>query len=397
MRYALCALRSTVVKNDHSYQNLFWPIFASAGRATVLRLTFFYLPIFLIGSGRTGWETGLLMSLFAVTAFVFALPMGLFNDRMESRRLVQAGFALFAVFFFGAWWRGDFFSQIVFFFCGGLGALLTQLSLESLLLKGAREGVRGKRFGLFQLITVSVFAFATAGGGWLIGVFDFPKIFIASGILSVVFAVLSGRLERAPTEISPISSYRAEMKPKGRKIFVLILFLFAFHWGAEVTSYTPFLRDNLGLSLKWTGLYMGGCLISLALASFLSGRFSDRLVSIRYLMALGFILSGVCQILMIFPPAGLSFAFRVLHEIGDGIIMLLIFFWVSTIFHVDRVSGHYGLVNFALLAGQTVSSIVFGPVGRAWGFAAPLWITGVTTLLCFGLLSRYRHTVFEGV
>jgi len=385
------------MNDEQPYKNLFWPIFAAAGRATVLRLTFFYLPLFLIATKRTGWETGILMSLFAVTAFAFALPMGLSNDRWESRRLVQAGFICFAIFFFGVRWRTDFPSQIAFFFFGGLGALLTQLSLESLLLKGARVGERGKRFGLYQLITVSVFAFATVGGGWLLGIFDFPRIFLASGVLSVVFAVLSGRLERATTEISPISSYRAEMKPKGRKIFVLILFLFAFHWGAEVTSYTPFLREELGLSLKWTGLYMGGCLLALALASYLSGRFSDRLVSIRYLLAAGFILSGACQILMIFPPAGLSFAFRVLHEIGDGIIMLLIFFWVSTIFHVDRVSGHYGLVNFALLAGQTVSSIVFGPLGRAWGFAHPLWITGATTLLCLVLLSRYRHVVFDGV
>ena len=377
--------------------NLFWTVFAAAGRALAIRLTFFFLPLFLIETGRNGWETGVLMSLFAVTAFLFVLPLGIFNDRMESRRLVQAGFLCLALFFFGVRWRTDFPSQVGVFFIGGVGALLTQLSLESLLLKGAREGERGRRFGLYQLITVLVFALATVGGGWLIGVFDFPTIFLVSGLLSVLFALLSSRLGRAPTELSPVSSYRAEMKPKGRKLFVFILFLFAFHWGAEVTSYTPFLRDNLGLSLKATGLYMGGCLLALALASFLSGRYSDRLVSIRHLMAVGFILSGVCQILMVFPPARMSFAFRVLHELGDGIIMLLIFFWVSSIFHIDRVSGHYGMVNFALLAGQTVSSLIFGPLGRAWGFAHPLWITGATTLVCFALLSRYRHAIFDGV
>ena len=382
---------------ERPYKDLFWPVFAAAGRATVLRLTFFFLPLFLIGTGRTGWETGVLMSLFAVTAFLFALPMGFFNDRMESRRLVQTGFLLLALFFFGAGWRTDFPAQIVIFFLGGLGAVITQISLESFLLKGGRDGERGKRFGFYQLTVGAVFAAATIAGGYLLERFDFPKIFFASGLLSIVFILLAFKLGRSRTTISPLSAYRAEMAPKGRKFFVLILFLFAFHWGAEVTSYSPFLRGNLGLSLKQTGLYMGGCLVALALASFASGRYSDRLFSIRHLMAVGFILSGVCQILMIFPPTGLSFAFRVLHEIGDGIIMLLIFFWVSKIFHVDRVSGHYGAVNFALLAGQTVSTVIFGPLGREFGFSAPLWITGVTTLLCFALLSRFRHTIFDGV
>ena len=373
------------------------PILISAGRALIYRMTFFFLPLYLIGIGRSGWEVGLLMSLFAVTTLVLALPSGLFNDRVESRKLLAAGFVCLAVFFLGIRTAAGLPLLIVFFLFGGAGASLTQLSIESLVLKGAREGRRGRRFGLYSLVTTLVFAAAAVAGGFLLGARDFRAVFAISGWGALVLAALSPLLGRSRPVFSPVSSYRRDLSGRGKRIFVLILFFFAFHWGAEVTSYTPFLRHKFGFTLGQTGLYMGCALAALAAASWAGGRFSDRLLSIRHAMAAGFLLSGIAQIMMVFPPWGMSFGFRLLHEAGDGMILVLIFFWVSKLFHQDRVSGNYGALTFALLAGQAVSSFIFGPIGAAFGYAAPLWISGIVILLCLALLRRYRHEIFENV
>ncbi|HOO77155.1 MAG TPA: MFS transporter [bacterium] len=391
-------MNAHAARNDPGDTNtLPWPAGIAAGRALVYRLTFFFLPLFLIEHGRTGWEIGALMSLFALTTLLLAMPFGVFNDRMESRRLVMAGFVGLTVFYLGLGWAGEGWTLILIFLLGGLGASITQVSLESLVLKSARPEKRGGHFGIYSSVTTLVFAVAVVAGGWLLETFRFQAVFRASAAGCVALALLSLRLGRSREVRSPISTYRSDTSERGKRIFIVILFFFAFHWGAEVTSYTPFLRERFGYDLKATGLYMGTALAALAGASFLGGRYSDRLLSIRGLMGWGFVLSGAAQILMIFPPPGLSLAFRVAHEIGDGLIMVLIFFWASKVFHVDRLSGNYGVLTFALLAGQTVSSLIFGPVGAAWGYDAPLWMSGAVILLCFAALRRFRHEIFAGV
>ncbi len=384
------------MKNSGNNPGLAWPAGIAAGRALVYRLTFFFLPLFLLERGRSGWEVGLLMSLFAFTTLLLAMPFGFCNDRMESRRLVAAGFAALAVFYFGLSSAAGLGPLALCFLLGGLGASLTQISLESLVLKGAGPENRGGHFGVYNSVTTLVVAASVIGGGWLLEALGFRSIFFFSGIGCLLLAVLAFRLGRSRQFRSPVSAYREDLSARGKRIFILILFFFAFHWGAEVTSYSPFLRERFGYDLKGIGLYMGIALAALSAASFFGGRLSDRLHSIRRVMAAGFILSGASQILMIFPPPGLSLAFRVLHEVGDGIILVLIFFWASKVFHVDRLSGNYGVITFALLAGQAVSSLVFGPVGAALGYAAPLWISGIVILLCLAALQRYRREIFAG-
>jgi len=374
-----------------------WPVGIAAGRALVYRLTFFFLPLYLIQRGRGGWELGVLMSLFTVTTLLLAMPFGLFNDRMESRRLALAGFGGLALFYLGLVYADGFWPLVGCFLLGGLGASLSQISLESLVLKGAREEGRGGHFGLYSSVTTLVFALAVAAGGFLLESFSFRAIFVASAAGFLVLGLLSFRLGRSREVHSPISSYRTDLSSRGKRLFILVLFFFAFHWGAEVTSYTPFLKQRFGYGLEAIGLYMGTALTALAAASFLGGKHSDRIASIRGLMGVGFVLSGAAQILMIFPPPGLSLAFRVIHEVGDGLIMVLIFFWASKVFHVDRLSGNYGVITFALLAGQSVSSLIFAPVGAALGYAAPLWMSGGLILLCFAVLRRYRDEIFAGV
>ena len=385
------------MNDEEQNPSLAWPTAIAGGRALIYRLTYFFLPLFLIGSGRSGWEVGFFMSLFAITTLCLAMPFGMFNDRLESRRLVMAGFLCLAAFYIGLRSVSAFTPLVFFFILGGLGASLTQSSLESLVLKGARAGRRGRRFGIYNLITTMVFAAATVAGGMLLESFDFRPVFLISSLGCLGLAALSNGMGRNRTVLSPVTAYRRDLSGKGTKIFILILFFFAFHWGAEMTSYSPFLRQRFGFDLRQTGFYMGSSLTALAAACFIGGRFSDRILSIRHVMAAGFLLSGIAQILMIFPPPGLSLLFRFVHELGDGIILVLIFFWVSKVFHRDRVSGNYGVLTFALLAGQAVSSLIFGPLGSAFSYATPIWISGIIILLCFLSLHRFRHEIFEGV
>lgn len=372
-------------------------VFASL-RTFLFRMTFFYIPLFLIASGFTGFRVGLLMSFFTIVPLIFSLPFGIFNDRYSARRLLALGFALMSAFYGGILICDHFVLLCLLFFLGGIGANLSDISLAALLLKVVPEGRKGTTLGVYQLVVRLAFALGTFAGGLFLSAVGFPAVFLCSFF---AFLLLSGAggifAPPVRTAISRIQAYREDFFQREKLLFSLGLFLFTFHWGAEMTSYTPFLKNSLGLSFAGAGWYMGTSLLGLAFGAFFTGRLADRFGSIRNLIYTGLFLSGIGQILMTVPNAPVSLLFRVIHEFGDGMVEVLIFFWVSSLFHVDRVSGHYGIIRLVMLTGMWLSTILFGPVGPRLGYAAPLWITGITTLLSLAFLHGCRRKIFNNV
>jgi MFS family permease len=152
--------------------------------------------------------------------------------------------------------------------------------------------------------------------------------------------------------------------------------LFATHWGAEYTSYALFLREDLGLSKIAMGWYMSGEFGAILLTTLLVGK---RLRGNGWMIpaaVAGLVFSGIGHIGMTLEPVPLSFGFRCLHGVGDGLIFLLFYVGIARLFKIERLGGNAGLLNLATLVGMVIGSLVFGPVGEAFGYAIPFWISG---------------------
>jgi MFS family permease len=91
--------------------------------------------------------------------------------------------------------------------------------------------------------------------------------------------------------------------------------------------------------------------------------------------------SGLGHVGMVFEPVLLSCAFRFLHGIGDGVVLLVFYRGVATLFVAERLGGNAGVVNTMTMVGMVLGALVFGPLGEAFGYGVPLWTSGLLTML----------------
>lgn len=69
-----------------------------------------------------------------------------------------------------------------------------------------------------------------------------------------------------------------------------------------------------------------------------------------------------------------------MHGFGDGLIFIEIYTTISRLFHVDRVGGNSSLISLTTTLGTFAGSLLFGPIGAAWGYHLPLIISGAISL-----------------
>jgi MFS family permease len=170
----------------------------------------------------------------------------------------------------------------------------------------------------------------------------------------------------------------------------LIMFMFSLHWGSEMTSFGLFLRNGLGLDMLMLGLYTGLALPFLGIASFYFGRRIDGGKSnLKMVYFAGMMLSGVCYILNTVPVVWFSFLTRIMHETGDGMANIAVYFWISRMFKAERVGGGSGAMFTVMLLGEVAGALVFGPLGEIMGYNVPIIITGVTSVISAFLLLAY--------
>ena len=67
----------------------------------IFQLTFFYFPIYLNDNGFSGFQIGILMSIFSITGLIILFPAGILNDRFLSRSLLFISFLIGALCYFG--------------------------------------------------------------------------------------------------------------------------------------------------------------------------------------------------------------------------------------------------------------------------------------------------------
>lgn len=348
--------------------------------AVVIAALYFFLPIYLQGSLRfSGAQIGLLYGVLSLNSLVAAFPVGVAGDRYPARILSRLGLLGIALSLWGLSLVEHFWPFLGIFFAFGLSLQLYRQSLDIILFKDPGHTEPGRRFGSYNAWRMGGMTAGILLGGAALSFFSYPRTFQALGLLVLPLVLLTWRLPATRGQKNPLLQYGRDFFTGPVLFFVSWLFLFTMHWGAEGTSLGLFLKQHLKLSPMGVGLYLAGEFSVVALTAYLWGRFGRDRLSPFALLALALAASGSGHILMTYPHLAWSFAWRAVHGVGDGLIMMITYSTMARLFHVDRIGGHAGLVSLATTLGVLSGSLLYGPLGAALGYHVPLILSGLTS------------------
>lgn len=345
-------------------------------------VTTFLLPVYLKEQlGFSGGQIGILFAFQAMAGIMVIFPAGLGNDRVTSRTLVSTSLLFLGVLFILISNVRIYALFLAVYFIWNACFHLFRLSLDVQVLKTDSGQKTGGRIGLYQAWRFGGIGVGTIAAGYLIESIDFAQSYLIAAGICLILIIPARKLLPTPIERTRLSEYRADFKDPKVIFFAAWLLLFATHWGAEYTSYALFLRKDLSLSMIEMGWYMSAEFFAILLTALLIGRRLKGTSWIAPVSIAGMILSGIGHIGMVFKPIAVSFSFRALHGVGDGLIFLVFYIGISKLFQAHRLGGNAGLMNLATMIGMIIGALIMGPVGERFGYAVPLWTTGIVTLI----------------
>ncbi|MGQ9687555.1 MAG: MFS transporter [Desulfobaccales bacterium] len=348
--------------------------------AVVIAALYFFLPIYLQGDlFFSGTQIGLLYGVLSLNSLAAAFPVGVLGDRHPTRILTRLGLLGIALSLWGLARAERFWPFLLVFFAFGLSLQLYRQSLDIILFKDQSAGDSHRRFGAYNAWRMAGMTAGILLGGVSLYFLDYPQTFNLLGALLLPLFPLTWRLPATRGQKNPLLQYGRDFLSRPVLFFVTWLFLFTMHWGAEGTSLGLFLKKNLGLGPLGVGLYLAGEFSVIALSVYLWGRFGAGRLSPFTLLALSLAASGAGHIFMTYPLLAWSFAWRAVHGVGDGLIMMITYTTIAQLFHVDRIGGNAGLISLATTFGVLSGSLIYGPLGASWGYQMPLILSGLTS------------------
>jgi len=144
------------------------------------------------------------------------------------------------------------------------------------------------------------------------------------------------------------------------------------------------------------GLYISIPIFILASVAFLIGRKLSKNPDFNNVLMLGLLLSGAGHIMMTYPEVYFSFIFRVIHEIGDAILLTVMVIGVGHLFKKKDIGGEGALFGLITILAAFFSSLAFGPIGEIHGYHIPLIVSGIFSLSAIPLVYKFKKT-FSGI
>lgn len=353
----------------------------------------FFLGIHFTNINLTGTEIGILFAISEIISLVTIIPSGLGNDRFNSKNLITFSLLMMGLHLISLAYLTSFALLTISFLVGGLGHTLYRTSSQSLFHKDTQKINVSKKIGIFQSLGYITTGLGMALMGYLLNIeITFSNIFLYLGIIFVIFTLIAQYiLPKNKTSKFSILHYGKDVFKKEVIFFMLIVFMFSLHIGAEITSYGLFLKNYLGLNQLHIGLYMGGAVATMALTAHIIGQ-KENFKAERILIY-GLLASGLGQVLMVNVDVKISFIFRVIHEIGDAAVFFFIFYGISKLFDMKRIGGNNSIFTLTISLGSTTGSIIFGTIGATMGYGTALAMGGATSIVALILTLPFTHLI----
>ena len=220
-------------------------------------------------------------------------------------------------------------------------------------------------FGLLVLIALS------AKG------YSLKKLYMSGAAVYILCLIPALRLKPCGTKKVPIAEYKKDAISLAMALWLVLIFVFAFHWGAEDTCYGLFLKHYLHLSQPRIAAYMLSEFVFFGLTAYFAAIAAEKFhLDMKLVFVFGLFLSGVTLFFQVNHSLMLSMSMRMLHGVADGLLMMVIYVGMSRIFKRDKIGGNIGIYNFVTLLGALSGALLFSRLGKYFGYNIPFVVSG---------------------
>jgi MFS family permease len=342
-----------------------------------------YITIYWIDLGFSHLQVGILVAVFPLTSLVLMVPFGLYVDRISPKSLVIASHFIFALAVAGLLLTHDFWPTMLLMVVGGAGNALFNNALPSLYYKTLGDKIRGFKLGVFAATNLLGYGLGPFLAGYIYTAYGMNAVFIFSLAGMIPLIATSFFLADAPGHIVKLSDYKADLSDKSVLVFIVLVFFFSLHAGAEQSSLSLYLNKDIGLDKEgvgWMFLIHANAMAILALINGVIGdRFSARGRKLAALFYAGVFISGITNMSLFFATNfGSVLAARLSHAVGDSLTMVTRSIIISNLFVSSRMGGNLGAVTTAITLATLIGAIIAGAVP---GYSSGFVIAGALAVL----------------
>ena len=359
----------------------------------VMHSLHFYIPIYLKDIGLTGFQIGILFSLFSIAALITIFEAGIFADRFTSRHMIIVGLIIMGASYVVFSFTKSFWLLILLFFLIGIAKNTNGIAFDSFTLKKVHKKKKGKEFGWYAMAKSLPGVAGYIVGGLLLTIISFKMFILLVGIILLGLIFLTHLIPKTKKTKEKISTYLQDFKKPRVWIFLSFIFLFTLHWGVENVAYGLYLKEHLFLSFTQMGFFIGIPIIFLSLTTLFVGKKYNKGLKMYKILIAAFLLSGIGFLGMgLTSNPIIAFIARIIHEIGDGTFVIFIFAGAAYNFGKKRIGGDFGLVILATILAAFIGALIFSPLGEAFGYNIPHTISGIIMILtAMGFFFYHKH------
>jgi len=351
--------------------------------STLLWAILTYITIYWVDLGFSHLQVGILIAIFPLISLALMIPFGVFVDRISPKKLIIASQFIFALSIAGLIMTREFCPTMLLLAVGGAGNALFNNALPSLFYKTLGTSIRGLKLGFFTAGILMGYGLGSLLGGYIYTAYDMNAIFIFSLAGTVPMVMLGLLLEDVPGTRVKLSDYRADLSNKSVLVFVILVFAFSLHMGAEQSSFSLFLNKDIKLDKESVGWLFFIHANVMAVLSVVSGYYGDRVNArgkgLAALYYSGIAVSGLTNIVLMFTTNfGNVLATRLTHAVGDSLTLVTRSLIISNLFVTTRMGGNFATIQTTITLGTLCGSIISGAfTGYVTGFV----IAGAAALL----------------
>ncbi len=359
------------------------PCLAGFLQATFLWAILTYITIYWVDLGFSHLQVGILIAVFPLISLALMIPFGVFVDRISPKKMVIASQFIFALSIAGLMMTQDFWMTMLLLALGGAGSALFNNALPALFYKTLGTSIRGLKLGFFTAGILVGYGLGSLLGGYIYTALDMNAIFLFSLLGTVPMVLLCLFLADVPGTRIKISDYRADLSSKSVLVFVILVFAFSLHAGAEQSSFSLFLNKEIKLDTESVGWLFFIHANVMAVLSIVSGYYADRVNArgkgLATLYYIGIAVSGLTNIMLMFTTNfGNVLATRLTHAVGDSLTLVTRSLIVSNLFVATRMGGNLATIQTTVTLGTLCGSIISGAVP---GYSSGFVIAGAAAVL----------------
>jgi MFS family permease len=258
--------------------------------------------------------------------------------------------------------------------------------------------IRGRYFGLRNLLLGICGVFATLIAGFLVVPYGFHVIFLFSMAFATMSIVFFMRIKEPPMKrqfhykytfsFNPGKWYRSMKLNRNLVVFTSYLFFMNFAMDMAAPFYVVYMLKNLNIGYEWFAVAIVAGILVKAFMNKYWGRLIDKFGSRRILI--------VCGLLTCFIPFGWMLASNlwqvILVKIYDGLVFsgfeLVIFNYLLEVVPEKNSQNYIATHNFTIGFGSVAGNLIGGFLAQAMGSAVFLWMAGLQVLFLGSFLLR---------